>query len=800
MKYFVCTYGKADSFDGAEDFFEESARNNWYKIHRDAKHPTAVYEIRKDDIVFLSFNQTLVAWGVAVSGVRETTDDWHLSVVVDKWRFCNRENLHAGVSSYGVSWATIVGGAMSTVRMVTPSWAVEKIQCMGTIKELPVLEKPIFEIPIKDVASWHYQEYYSESGIVASIPALQRGLVWSPQQNELLWDSLMRQIPIGAIILSPMSIAQSKGVPCTHMILDGQQRCNAIAMGFDTDPFSVKGEDSDNKSLLWIDLLPDENELMKTTRKFLFRVTTAAHPWGYLITDDTGRVACLDTKTIRAAVSRTTIRGRRPYTSEMYPYFANVPMPMGWVMDAFMNSEDEIGFVEGVKKWAEKIPMADLRQRIETFLNSNPTRMYIIYDGLKRVFNSRVVAVNSPKEIVEEAPCSDGQYTIEHLFARINRQGTRLDGEELVYSTIKSYWPEIEDVVNQCAKGRMLCSRMLTLALRLYFTQNSESHWSGGVGIDRIKNMTESEKMEVKSFLEREMESLLRVVDDWLIYREGNGFPKVLKTAVAQKTPELYLLLLAVAKNNVDIERESVIALTLLLYFYDFKIRKSRRMDAARYIVKELYATGFTEKSLRKAISYAMTGEGDDRWLISVLDLQNVGEELKRAEYRISTFPEEMPWIETLNRFIGNRDFLLFVQAEYLEEAFADYDPARKDLWAEYNRPWDYDHILPQAVVNKWAHDTVDNQAWLWCIGNFAAIPLEENRSKNDCDDWRYYDDRCDRWPEIFDVKTIAASYKGDNADDGGLSFRAAVCERFLRLYKILYTKVEPLSRQSHEL
>lgn len=801
MKYFVCTYGKTDSFEGVEEFFEESARNNWYKIHKDAKHPSAVYEIRKDDIVFLSFNQTLVAWGVAVSGVREIADDWHLIVEVDKWRFLDRENLYAGVSSYGVSWATIVGGAMSTVRRVKASWAVEKLQCMGTLKELPVLDKPIFEIPIKDVASWHYHhEYHSESGIVASVPALQRGLVWSPQQNELLWDSMMRQIPIGAIILSPMSVAQSKGVPCTHMILDGQQRCNAIAMGFDVDPFATKRDADNNKSLLWLDLSPDENELLKTTRKFLFRVTTSAHPWGYLITDDTGRAACLDTKTIRAAVHRTTVKGRRPYTTETYPYFANVPMPMGWVMDAFMNSEDEVGFVDGLKKYAQKIPFPDLRQHVEISLDDNPAHVYVIYNGLKRVFNSRVVAVNSPKEIVEEAPRSDGQYTIEHLFARINRQGTRLDGEELVYSTIKSYWPEIEDVVNQCAKGRMLCSRMLTLALRLYFTQNSELHWSVGVGIDRIKNMTESEKVAVKSFLEREMESLLRVVDDWLIYKEGNGFPKVLKTAVAQKTPELYLLLLAIAKNNVDIKRESVIALTLLLYFYDFKIRKSRRMDAVRYIIKELYASGFTEKSLRKAMSFAMTGEGDDRWLINVLDLKNVGDELKRAEYRISAFPEKTPWIETLNRFIGNREFLLFVQAEYLEAEFSDYDPARKDLWAEYNRPWDYDHILPQAVVNKWEHDTVDNQAWLWCVGNFAAIPLEENRSKNDSDDWRYYNDRCDRWPEIFNVKTIVSSYKTDNADDGGLSFRSAVCERFLRLYTILYTKVEPLLGQTPAL
>ena len=800
MKYFVCTYGKDNSFEGAREVFEESARNNWYKIHKLAKHPSAVYEINAGDIVFLSFCQTLVAWGVAISDVKESDkDEWHLIVLVDKWRFMSPENHYAGVSSYGVSWATIIGGSMSTVRMVTAAWAVKRIHCMGMIKDLPVLANLCFELPITDIASWQHTQYYSESGIVASVPALQRGLVWSPQQNELLWDSLLRQIPIGAIILSPMNIAQSKGIPCTHLILDGQQRCNAIALGFDIDPFASKCESDKNKSVLWLDLSPDENSLFKTTRKFLFRVTTSAHPWGYRITDDTGRAACLDTKTIRDAVRRTTVKGRRPYTSETYPYYANIPMPMGWVIDAFKNSDSVGGFIGELTKWAARIPFDDLKMRVMDFCKNNESDVRGIYDGLKRVFNSMVIAINSPKEIVEESPRSDGQSTIEHLFTRINRQGTPLDGEELVYSTIKSFWPEIEGVVNKCAKGRMVCSRMLSLALRFFFTDTSEEHWSGGVGINRIKNISETEKEKVKLFLENGMEALLVSVDEWLIYKDRKGLPKVLKTAVAQKTPELYLLLLTLAKNNVDIRRHSIVALTLLLYFYDFRIRKSRREEVCKYIIKELYANGFTEKVLQKAVAYSMTREGNDRWLIGVLDLRNVLDELRSSEYKLSAFPAETPWLETLNRFRNNKEFLLFVQAGFLEETFKDYDPARKDLWAEYNRPWDYDHIMPQSVVNRWGHDTVDNQTWLWCIGNFAAIPLEENRSKNDREDWQYYDERKRRWPEIFDVEKITTSYKEDNADDGGLSFRSAVCKRFVRLYTMLYEAIEPLLPENHD-
>jgi len=685
MKYFVCTYGKDDSFDGARELFEESAKGGWYKIHKHAKHPNAIYEISKGDIVFLSYSQVLVAWGVAVAPVQEREDEeWHLILSVDRWRFYDSQNLFAGVSSYGVSWATLVGGSMSTVRQVKAVWAVGKLQSMGMLKDLPVLEDPYFDLPIKDIASWHCDRYEAESGVVASVPALQRGLVWSPQQNELLWDSLMRQIPIGSVILSPMNVAQSKGIPCTHMILDGQQRCNAIAMGFDIDPFAQETDSANNKSLLWLDLAPREEELRRTSRRFLFRVTTPAHPWGYRITDETGRAACLDVRTIREAVGRTSEKGRRMYTSETYPYCAEVPMPMGWVIDSFEHSKNEQEFMGYLSKWAQKIPFEDLRLKVVSACGLGGQAFHNVYEGLSRVFASRVVAMNAPKEIVEEEPWTDGQSTIEHLFTRINRQGTRLDGEELVYSTIKSYWPEIEGVISKCANGRMACSRMLSLSLRLYFTDGSAEHWSSNVGVNRIKVLSGEVKSRVKEFLENDLEKLLETVDGWLAYDKGVGLPKVLKTAVAQKTPELYLLLLVMAKNEMEIKRKDIIALTLLLYFYDFRIRRSRREDAVKCLIKELYDKGFTEKVLRETVAYSMTGEGDDRWLIGVEDLRLAREKLKQSDFRISAFTMEEPWIETLNRFLNNKEFLLFVQAGYLETEFADYDPARKDLWAEY--------------------------------------------------------------------------------------------------------------------
>lgn len=148
------------------------------------------------------------------------------------------------------------------------------------------------------IASWQVDGLEQDSSVeeIAGLPQMQRGAVWGPQQVEMLWDSVFRGFPVGAIILSKpidgqgfkksvvnAKIEQDKSP--THHILDGQQRTNAIAWGFDyPDP----EKEIDKTQCVWIDLNPPKG--LKGGRKYLFRVTTKAHPWGFQKNESFGRL------------------------------------------------------------------------------------------------------------------------------------------------------------------------------------------------------------------------------------------------------------------------------------------------------------------------------------------------------------------------------------------------------------------------------------------------------------------------------------------------------------------------------
>lgn len=390
-------------------------------------------------------------------------------------------------------------------------------------------------LDLKQIASWQLRELTEDENgnfitpkPLIGLPSLQRGAVWQPNQVELLWDSILRGFPIGSLVVSPIIKSQATGPgkhapesknklwdddAYTHHLLDGQQRANAIALGF-LDPFSQAGEEEAyTKNILWIDLDPtgvtDGQHLgyvqgfKNSTRSHLLRVTTLAHPWGFKVSDER-EPQTLEHKLAKAALNafksnpdsdhgNTSKKSSRPAPALGWPVDANIPIPLAWALleldsiectdesqkpdilwkklldkckkrlgeEKAAKLEEESRKEPGnpqanlgnVRPWAERAYITLSKwcsnSPPETTL---PSHAVFLAHGLMRASRTKIIALQLEPSALKE-PSRDESNSdvanVEHLFQRLNGGGTDLSANERAYSMIKAYWPGIEQTIQK---------------------------------------------------------------------------------------------------------------------------------------------------------------------------------------------------------------------------------------------------------------------------------------------------------------------------------------------------------------
>lgn len=224
--------------------------------------------------------------------------------------------------------------------------------------------KEDFVFSLKEISEW------VKDGSLVDIPALQRGLVWKPRQVELLWDSLLRGFPIGSFMLSDVVDGQSNA---KYYLMDGQQRFNAISLGFNSE--------TDANAMLWIDVNPPE--VKGSTRTYWVKTTTDAHPWGYHNNDD---CTVLDTSEKRAAMSKFGFDNKNIYNDKIsiqqtWPYFAKCPIPLSIVLSASTETEED--FVRDIKNGLDSFfPTSEYSKHIH-FVDNDVRKLYEVFKRLK---------------------------------------------------------------------------------------------------------------------------------------------------------------------------------------------------------------------------------------------------------------------------------------------------------------------------------------------------------------------------------------------------------------------------------
>lgn len=389
------------------------------------------------------------------------------------------------------------------------------------------------------------------------------------------------------------------------------------------------------------------------------------------------------------------------------------------------------------------------------------------------------------------------QTTLEVLFNRINTGGTRISQDDLNYSAIKAYWPTIKNKNDELAKSYMNPSKLVMLCFRLAALLNiNNEKWVSDYSIKQIRTLAKSyEKTAIEDLYNDKttgIERVLEKVDNWLDINEG--VPAILRTSIAYKSPDVYLLLMFFAKRSFDykvsINPSIIKALAFTLHW--FGNNKKAAVEEIYMRCKETIGIDSILEGLSQSlhdchILHVYSPKDVEKWYSNQCS----------PEWNFNKLEGFDAWRHFFDRIFwyGSaeaREMLLFTQRSYINSHFSNYDPARSDLWEDYNRPWDYDHIIPQDWVNNKRREFREfDKIWLNSIGNIAAISFEINRSKSNREDFEEYEKNSDTL--LFDKRFSEISSNLAYNEDESAKFAKTTFDRFLKIYTTVFEMIKCL-------
>lgn len=644
-------------------------------------------------------------------------------------------------------------------------------------KEAGIDFKPIIEFA---------EENNTEETNKYNIPPIQRGLVWKPRQIEMLWDSILCQFPIGVFTLIQEDNSEN------FNLYDGQQRLNAIQIGFDAKPLCDKPNE-----ILWLDLKFDRGN--DPSRYFGFRLTTKAHPWGYRL--DGSAYSSADRRiAIDEAIKLmpTNEENKENWDIRCFkPIGADCPIPFAAITLALKNVDSCDDFIQNVERNLENYPT-------KIFTENHREQLSQLFNTLKRVKDYTLIL----KKIIitkktDNQEKENDKTLLEVFFNRINTGGTVISDSELAYSAIKHYWGDNDFVgkVREIAKDKIPEHVFAQLLFRFYC---SDKNIRGIVKANdiRILRMNEVLYKEINDGLrENIVSSIVSQVEKWLTH---NNISSCYYTEVAHNCPELFILLMKFAQvedslnNDLD---DFMCSMSLYLYFFC-----NNRVEAIRYLYKNLWAQDikinqiFLKEKLADCISFGWSHpipstEDVDKFKESCLE--NIGTEWNIWNYRQEKYGEHICQMFSYDNKYRQLSMLRIIEREAFNEYFSNYNPVCKNLWEDLNRPWDNDHIIPKSWIKSGKYKDVCARL-VNSIGNIALIPFEENRSKNNGADWTFYEKNLELFHlESFD-KFKEESAKDKITEDNILfkEFAEKTLNRFFKIYTDFIKLLEPIKSE----
>lgn len=647
------------------------------------------------------------------------------------------------------------------------------------------------------------------------LPAIQRGFVWKPYQIENLWDSVFRQYPMGSFLLT----ATGKKL----MLIDGQQRATALALGF-FNPWkdeSLHLGNVKNLPVIWMDVLP----VSKTENSvFVFRVVTRSHPWGYQLNNNRNVLSVSDRRNSADQMLRIVNdneKMEKMYTllkpAQRLPYDARLPIPLCFLLEALETARDYADWKRVVEQKCQVIPEQYHPKHLPT---DNQYHSAIetcdlsdLYNTIKQIEKDYII----PAIIVNNQLILKSEESTEvnpTLFVRINSGGTQLEGEELIYSIYKAVWPSTKALVESIASSIIQPSKIITLASRLVLSKLNNAFYKG-ISLAQFQREIANEefKCALESLIGKERDSSLRSLIDKSIdiLKYDGTIPDIIVKRFIKDSTDGFLLLLNWLLHNPDQSID-----------FDLKARICSRLYTnywfgdLGHMVRQLWK-GSSDKSFwticyhnedylaqkhlvnpaaLESFLLRRAQEGND---FSISQEDAIWEEWTACAPRPESMSEENynvlmkdGWNNYLSRLLNNKYLILLAQRDYINRTFKDYNQI-EDL-QDTERPWDWDHIYPQSWVYYQREIDKRTSYWEWRIGNYRAMSLTDNRSENahlspaerfktTDDDYFIKENDLDYWSKL----TAEHKYIKNSDPEFVMIHAKAIIIRSVNIYRVFY-------------
>ena len=595
---------------------------------------------------------------------------------------------------------------------------------------------------INEVAHWLNPESKVQ------LPVIQRGFVWKVSQIECLWDSIFRGYPIGSVMLSP--------VDDKLMLLDGQQRITSIALGF-YNPWEKEKQsigNAINLPVIWIDICPKQKT---NTQEFVFRVVTRSHPWGYQLQHNANILSVSFRRKASEMYKKLYNPTAYVYTkllpTQRLPYDAYCPIPLCFLLEAVEKNKEASWLVEKCKKHIPEGYRTSYMSEDETYFSllesiDVSSIMAVVKD---RVLQTKIPAVTLPEDLlIDKRDTSSDEST---LFVRLNSQGTKIEGEELMYSMFKVVYPEAKELVDRLGMNMLPPSRVIALVARLV---QSKKQYVANISLAQFRKYIQDSTFveEMKDLVGDEdyspiKEKITQAID---ILRYGNVPDVVVKKFIRESSNGFMLLLHWLLENKgvvIDDQKKKIICARLYRnhWFGDINYFTSKNWDSVcdtdfwddKFYKNEewIYQHPFVEPSTLENFLISRLDNSEEQHDITPDDVEIWNVWANSLPRPVNLTEEEYynriqdGWRNFLWRLLGTRDksLILLAQRDYINSTFKEFNQL-EDL-EDSNTPWDWDHIYPSSwVYRQWQIDP-RTRLWEWRIGNFRAMSLTDNRSEN---------------------------------------------------------------------